>query len=374
MSDLKHFKQSFSRGEGFVHLNNAGLAPVSSAARQSVDFWNQRFYHEGMHCNDDYMEAAEHARGQLATLVGCQAGEIAFFQSTAGAISQVAFGMQLSSDDEVLLWDQEYPSNLYPWKVACDRSGARLKLLPSEEGYGAPLEKLLEAVTERTRVIALSWVQYQTGEVSDLQILSDFARARGIWTVVDVIQGLGARPFDFEALGLDFACGGSHKWLCSPVGVGFLVSRSEHIPKLAPLTIGASTYGTCDDPSDLSCSPKLNALRFESGSKQVLEITALGASAELIYRSGLDQIRTETERLGRLLAEGLLSGGCRTHATAGSSPAFVNFSHPKRSLDELSKRLAQSRVSFARRGPGLRLSPHAFNEDGDIQAALEALR
>ena len=374
MSGLQHFKQSFSRGEGFVHLNNAGLAPVSSVAMQTVDYWNQRFYREGMHCNDAYMAAAEKARLQLAQLVGCQADEIAFFQSTAGAISQVAFGMGLTSDDEVLLWDQEYSSNLYPWKVACDRSGARLNLVPSEAGYGAPLQKLLEAVTSRTRVIALSWVQYQTGEVSDLKILSDFARAQGIWTVVDVIQGLGARPFNFSALGLDFACGGSHKWLCSPVGVGFLVSRLEHVPKLAPLTIGASTYGTCDDPTDLSCAPKFDALRFESGSKQVLEITALGASTELIHRCGVDQIHAETLRLGRSLSEGLLAAGYITHSTANSSQAFVNFSHPERSLEELSQCLERSRVSFARRGPGLRLSPHAFNEDLDIQLALAALR
>jgi selenocysteine lyase/cysteine desulfurase len=273
-----------------------------------------------------------------------------------------------------VLWDQEYSSNLYPWKVACDRSGARLNVVPSEADYGAPLQKLLDAVTKRTRVIALSWVQYQTGEVSDLKILSDFARTRGIWTVVDVIQGLGARPFDFSSLGLDFVCGGSHKWLCSPVGVGFLVSRLEHVSKLEPLTIGASTYGTCDDPSDLSCSPKTNALRFESGSKQVLEITALGASAELIHRSGIDQIHAETMRLGRLLSEGLLAAGYKTHSTVNSSKAFVNFSHPDRSLEELAKRLVRSRVSFARRGPGLRLSPHAFNEDLDIQLALDALR
>lgn len=374
MNGLQHFKRAFSRGGGFVHLNNAGLSPSSSAAMQTVDLWNRRFYREGMHCNDAYMAAAESARGELAQLVGCQACEISFFQSTAGAISQVAFGMNLESEDEVLLWDQEYPSNLYPWKVACDRSGARLTLVPSEAGFGAPLDKLLSAVSPRTRVIALSWVQYQTGEVSDLKVLADFARARGIWTVVDVIQGLGARPFDFSELGLDFACGGSHKWLCSPVGVGFLVSRLEHVPKLAPLTIGASTYGTCDDPSDLSCLPKLDALRFESGSKQVLEITALGASADLIRVSGVAQIQAETERLGRLLSEGLHSAGYHTHATANSSAAFVNFSHPKRSLAEISQRLVQSQVSFARRGPGLRLSPHAFNEDSDIQTTLEALR
>lgn len=367
-------KSSFPRVQGLVHLNNAGLAPSSLAASTTVRYWMERFHLEGMHCNDDYMNAAEVARAQLAGLAGADATEIAFFQSTAGAISQVAFSFKLNVGDEVLLWAQEYPSNLYPWKAACDRSGAVLKLVANTPDLSTPIETLLAHVTEHTRVIALSWVQYQAGAISDLKKLSEFARARGIFTAVDVIQGLGLYPFDFRDLGIDAACGGSHKWLLSPVGVGFLILRQEYIAKFRPLTVGASTYGTCDDPSDLTCSPKDSALRFESGSKQVLEITALGASAEWLSRIGVEHIAPESERLASRLREGLRKKSYLIHQPRESAGAFVNFSteDPKQ-LVQATERLKGAKISFALRGPGIRLSPHAFNTDQEIDFALSIL-
>jgi cysteine desulfurase/selenocysteine lyase len=371
---LQLFKNSFFKNSDFVHLNNAGLAPISIPAANAAKFWIERFAEEGMHCNDDYMLAAETARAQLAQLSGCQAGEIAFFQSTAGAISQVAFGMDLKPRDEVLLWAQEYPSNLYPWKVACDLRGASLKIVPNEADLSTPLEKILSQVTSATRVISISWVQFQTGAMTDLKALAEFAQARGIWTVVDVIQGLGALPFHFHQLGIDFACGGSHKWMVSPVGVGFLITRQEHIRKLKPITIGASTYGTCEDPSDLNCQPKLDALRFESGSKQVLEITALGASAELLHSVGPNVIQAENSRLAELLSQDLKNQGYEIHTNAKRNPGFVNFSSPKWTAAELAQKLNAAKVSCALRGPGVRLSPHAFNSDEDILRALHALK
>ncbi len=370
---LQNFKKSFVRTPGLIHLNNAGLAPTSIPAAGVVKHWIDRFQNEGMHCNDDYLAAAENARRQLARFVRADPGEIAFFQSTAGAISQVAFGLDLKAKDEVVLWAQEYPSNLYPWKAACDLRGAELKIVKTESDFSTPLAHLISQVTARTRVIAVSWVQYQTGALTDLKALAEFAKSRGIWTVVDVIQGLGVLPFDFHALGIDAACGGSHKWMVSPVGVGFLILRREHAAKLKPITIGAATFGTCEDPSDLNCLPKLDALRFESGSKQVLEITALGASAELLEQTGIDHIQSEAERLGRRLSEGLENQGYQIHRSSPNNGAFVNFSYQGKSVLELADQLKKSQISYALRGPGLRLSPHAFNTDSDIDFALEIL-
>ncbi len=371
---LANFKTCFSKKTQFVHLNNAGLAPVSSVSVATAQIWLERFHEEGMHCNDAYMAAAETARAELAELAGAKPGQVAFFQSTAGAISQVAFGRSLNPGDEVLTWDQEYASNLYPWREACLRSNAKLVLAKSENNLSTPLDNLLAHVTERTRVIAVSWVQFQTGSVTDLQKLVQFAKPRNIWTVVDVIQGFGILPFHFENLGLDAICGGSHKWLVSPVGVGFLILRDELIPVLKPLTIGSSTYGNCDDPADLHCLPKRDALRFESGSKQVLEITALGASAKLVRETGVDVIRSEASRIANQLRQGLESLGFTLHSPRDAAPSFINFSHRRISnLKIVTDQLSKFRISHALRGPGVRLSTHAFNESSDVEITLKAL-
>jgi selenocysteine lyase/cysteine desulfurase len=233
---------------------------------------------------------------------------------------------------------------------------------------------LLALVTPATRVIAISWVQFQTGAVTDLRALAAFARPRGIRTVVDIIQGLGQLPFDFAGLGLDAACGGCHKWLASPIGVGFLILRPELLPALQPLTVGASTYGTCDDPTNLACEPWGDARRFESGSKQVLEIVALGASARLIRETGVEAVSAEIGRLSGDLATGLRESGWRLHSGPTCAPGFVTFSALDTAGTERAiRRLQAGRISFARRGPGIRLSPHAFNTDDDVAAALAAV-
>jgi selenocysteine lyase/cysteine desulfurase len=387
---IENFRANFISSKGHsslslprvFHLNNAGLAPISRPAREAVEYWIRRFYEDGMHCNDDYLAAIEIARNELALLLGADSGEIAFFQSTAGAISQMAFGIDLKNGDEVLMWDQEYASNLYPWKTACDRAGATLKLAASGANYETPVDQLLKLVNEKTRVIAISWVQYQTGAITDLRALSDFARSRNILTVVDVIQGVGLMPIHFHDSGIDAFCGGSHKWLCSPVGVGYLCLRKELVHNLKPLMVGALTYGTCEDKADFCTSPKRDATRFESGSKQVLEIVAIGASARLLRETGVELICSHVENLSLQLSEGLREYGyaiSSPHAMGGAPKqcgSIVNFSEGTTglTLSSIEERLSANRVPFARRGPGLRLSPHGFNTTEEIFQVLEILR
>jgi selenocysteine lyase/cysteine desulfurase len=369
---VDRFREAFERTPGLTHLNNAGLSPINLRAREVVTHWVSRYAAEGMFCNDAYLEAVAGARASLARFLGAEPGEIAFFQSTAGAISQVAFEIGLGPGDEVVTWDREYASNLYPWKAACDRAGATLVLVPSGPEGATPVERLLSALTPRTRAVGISWVQFETGAVTDLGPLAGEARRRGIWTVADVIQGVGQLPFSFRDSGLDAACGGSHKWMTAPVGVGYLCLRKERAMGLAPRSVGAYTYGTCEDPADLACAPKRDALRFEAGSKQVLEIVALGASAELLAEAGIDAVSGEVLRLAQVLADGLRSAGYEVCAPNGERQrtGIVTFSpgprSPLRSVDEISAALTARRISHARRGPGLRLSPHAHNEDGDV--------
>ena len=192
---------------------------------------------------------------------------------------------------------------------------------------------------------------------------------------VDVIQGLGIHPFDFKNWGVDAAAGGSHKWLTSPVGVGYLALKKEHLSHFKLLNVGSATYGTCDDPALLECIAKNDVSRFEAGSKQVLEITALGASCDLIHEVGIAIIEKEVLRLACKLREGLEDLGFQIHspyALDSLITPMVNFSG--KDMGKTKLQLAGHPVNFAMRGPGLRLSPHAFNTDDDIQMVLGLLQ
>ena len=364
---LESYKKEFYRENKLIHLNNAGLSPISKSARDKINYWSERFYQEGFYTDKNYMDDVQHSRNSLACLIGCHSEEIAFFQSTAGAISQLCFHFPLSAGDEVITWDQEYASNLYPWQESCKRSGAQLIIVESGEELSTPVEKIIGKINSKTKVVAISWVQFLTGSVTDIKKLSSVTKEKNIFLFVDVMQGLGLHPFNMKDWGVDAVAGGSHKWLTSPVGVGFLALDSKYINIIKPHNIGAYTFGTCDDPTDLTCIPKKNALKFEAGSKQVLEITALGASVDLILKTSVILIEEEILKLSHTLNEGLKDLGYSTFYNNGS---IVNFIPSK----DTEKKLLSLPCNFAKRGPGIRLSPHAFNSIRDIEQVIAVLK
>lgn len=377
---IQNFRSAFHRSSKLTHLNNAGISPISLPALEAIESWGRRFHEEGVFAITEAIANANETRRSLARLIGSKENEISFFSTTAAAISQMAFGIELNPGDEILTWDQEYPSNLYPWRDAALRSGAKLVLADSGQNYATPFENLTAKVTERTKVIAVSWVQYQTGAITDLRKLSEFARPRGIMTVVDAIQGVGLLPIDFHDIGVDAVCGGSHKWLVSPLSVGYLCLREELQEKIRPLMVGAMTYGTPDDAIDLNAAPKKGPLRFEPGGKPLIELAALGASLNLILNEvGIDRIAQEAEWLTRKLMHGLRERGYIVHSPHGSHHrgAILNFGpgpdSPLKTLDEMGAALARANISFARRKPGHRLAPHAFNTEEDVERVFQAL-
>ncbi|HEY1079895.1 MAG TPA: aminotransferase class V-fold PLP-dependent enzyme [Bdellovibrio sp.] len=375
-STLRHFQDQFAQGQGLIHLNNAGLSPICRPAHDKVKYWAERFYNEGFWTDKDYMANVYESRQALARLIGCAPSEIAWFQSAAGGINQFAFGIGLNAGDEVLMWDQEYSSHLYPWKAACDQTGAVLKVLKSESHLETPTEKYLEALTSKTKVAAFSWVQFSSGARMDTEHVIKECKKRGILVFVDIAQGLGIHECKLWDWGVDGVAGGSHKWLVSPVGVGYLAIRQSLALKLKPRTIGAYTYGTCDDPSDFACEPKTDATKFEAGSKQVLEITALGASCELIHNVGVSVIESEALRLAQILRLGLHQKGYKLLNPFGLKAVspMVNFvPTQEKSLTDITEKLSQNKINFALRGGGIRLSPHAFNTESEIATVLSLL-
>jgi len=369
---IEYFKSQFYQGFERIHLNNSGLAPISAPARDRILYWGNRFYNEGFYTDLDYVNDVKKSRENLSKLIGCEDSEIAFFQSTASAVSQLAMQFPLEPGDEVIMWTEEYGSHLYPWQEACKRKEANLVLVNSDENLATPYMKLVEKITPKTKIIAVSWVQFLTGAKTDLSSLGKVTKEKGIFLFVDIIQGLGLHPFHMKDLNVDAVASGSHKWLFSPVGVGFLALDQKHIGKIKPHNVGSYTFGTCDDPTSLECIPKLDALKFEAGSKQVLEITALGASVALLNQTKIETIEKETLKLAYKLREGLEKKNYKVHSPyelENHQTAIVNFIPKNNTIDAL-KSLP---CNYAIRGPGVRLSPAAFTTEDVIERVLKVL-
>jgi cysteine desulfurase / selenocysteine lyase len=376
---IEKFRAAYVQGGELIHLNNAGHAPLSKPAHDTAVHWLDRLQKEGAHAAYVLPQAMEKGRANLAKFINVPADQLAFFPGAANAISQVAFGLKFKVGDEILTWDQEYPSNFYPWRDAAAKVGAKLIVMKSGDDLSTPMEIIAKHVTPRTRLIATSWVQYQTGAIIDLEQLTSFARERGILTFADGIQGIGQLPFDFEKSGLDFIVGGSHKWMTSPLGVGFLAARKERFETLEPSAVGCISYGTPADLSDLNAKMRTGPARFEPGGRAMIEMAALGASVELFMEVGIGRIAQEAEFLAKRLMHGLRERGYQVLMPNGKDQrgGIVTFratdkakrTTPKEIEDSLSK----EKVSFATRAGGVRLSPHAFNSLEDIERVLKVL-
>ena len=234
------------------------------------------------------------------------------------------------------------------------------------------MEQFLARIGPRTRVVAFSWVQFQTGTVIDISAVVAAARRVHAWVVVDGIQGLGAMPFDFEASGVDAICGGTHKWLLGPLGLGFFALRHERIAELEPLLYGAFTYGTSEDAVDPTRRPRMDAKRFEPGTPLVLSAVPSAASLELLLEIGLDHVATEALTLRMIVEkEARTRGyGVRPHGSI-TSPIITII--PRTSPAALQTELSRRGISVAVRAGGLRISPHAHNEPRHIDALFAAL-
>ena len=376
---IARFRAAFVRSGRYTHLNNAGQAPLCVPARDELIAWTNRFAEEGAHVFPLLFQKFGEARIELGRLLGADASQVVFTEGTATAISQIALGLSFKPGDEIIVWDQEYPSNFYPWSEAARRSGAKLVIAKSGTDLSTPLETIEKLVTSKTRVIATSWVQYRTGALTDLSALCAFARAKHIFTSADIIQGAGCLPFDFRAIGLDAACGASHKWMCASHGPGYFLLREEHFERLTPLMVGAMTYGTPDDLARADAVMRPGPARFEPGGLAFTSAIALGAAAKLIRECGISLIAQEAEWLTKTLMHGLRERGYVVASPHGPHfrGAILNFTPGAdaklKSLPEIAAALSANGISFGARAPGIRLSVHAHNTPDDIERVLALL-
>lgn len=328
----------------------------------------------GSHAVGELLADQERARDAFARLVGAKAENVSMMQTCAAAITQVALGLSLPEGAEIVTWDQEYPSNAYPWYEAARRVNGRVVAVPSRDDLSVDTGRLVDAISPRTRVVAVSWVQFQTGAITDLERVVEACHKAEAWLVVDAIQGLGVLPFDLEAMGVDAVCGGTHKWLCGPVGHGFVAFREGRRDEVWPLFHGAITYGTPEDRPAPGREPRRDPRRFEPGTPLLFGSIAGGAAVELLLETGLDVIRAEALRLSSLLAEGVRARGGRVlSATEGELRSPITTFVPRGDMEALTERLREDGVAFSLRGGGVRISPHGFNTDDDIERVLAAL-
>ncbi len=352
-----------------VHLNNAGVSPMTARAEKAlVDL--AAVMRDGSLGIARLLQRYEHARGVFASLVGCSDDDVAFFQTCAAALTQAAFGFPLKAGQNIVILNQEYPSNAYPWFRAAERAGASVVVVPTGKDWTIDHDALCAAITSQTAVVAVSFVQFQTGAVVDLARVATAAHDKGAIVVVDAIQGLGVLPFSMRELGVDMVAGGTHKWLCGPVGHGFLAVTDALRERLTPHLQGAITYGTPDDGVDASKPPRSDIRRFEPGTPLAMGAVAGAASIELLLGIGVARLHKEACAIADLVVEEARRRDFVVHPRT-TSP-IVTFI-PKGDVATVLHHLRDEGIAVGGRGGGVRAAPHAFSSKDDVVRLFAAI-
>lgn len=369
---LKKFRQEFSLASPHIALNNAGLAPLPFRSQAKVSELLTLHSTQGSMAVETLFREYAHAREIFAQFVGLRPLELAFTPNTASALSYVALGYnKFTAGDEILQLDQEYPSNAYPWMEATKKFDLMRVVLKSNDDFTIDWSKFLEAINPRTKIVALSWVQYQTGESAPLKEISARCKKFGSLLVVDGIQGLGVMPFAMRDSGVDIICGGTHKWMCGPLGLGFLGVREEILQDFDPIVFGAMTFGTHMDRVDAQKVPHPDYRKFEPGVVPAPTAAGAAVSLEIMMECGIKNIHTQAMKVSHVLREELLAQGMKVLTSAKSESPIVCFQSPQAA--QISAELTQRHVHHTLREDRIRLAPHGFNTIEEAKTAVAKL-
>ncbi len=358
--------------ERLVYLNSCSQGALSHAVRESyrryLDDWDER----GSPW-DYWVEKVEAARATFARLVGAEPDEVAVTTSLSAGVSALASGLDFGGPrSKVVLSDYEFPTIGQIWHAQEGR-GARVVHVPPSGDGTIPLERFEQAIDDETLLVSITHVSYRTGSMLDVAGITSLAHERGALVLLDAYQTVGCLPVGVEALGVDFLAAGVLKYLLGSAGLAFFYCRRELVEQAWPTATGwfADREIFAMDHTDYSPSP--TARRFESGTPPIPSIYAGIAGMELMLEIGIPETRAHVQGLNRRLLEGLDDLGARVVTPRDPERRGALVCVRSTDAPALVAALQRDGIVTSERDSSLRISPHCYNADEDVDAVLAAL-
>lgn len=366
-------REMFPIARRYAYLDHAAIAPLATPVRSTMGVFLNRQSEEPFDLGH-WERLKGQVRSRLGELVSSKPESIAFTKSTTAGLGLVAAGLDWQEGDNIVGIDREFPANIYPW-MSLRRKGVELRLYRAEDGR-IDIPSMLAMCDHRTRVVAVSAVQFWNGFRLDLNALRSALRGTDALIVVDGIQAVGAMHIDLSHDPVDLFCAGAQKWLLGPIGVGFAYVGPRMLERLFPPVVGTDSVVDDDEYFVYDLTLKPDARRYEESSPNYPGILGMGAAVNLLLRAGPVAVEGEVLRLADRLRAELTRLGydlILKPRTPGERSAIVSFRHPRIVPAELHARLRDAGVLLSLRGDFLRAAPHYYNGDADIDRLLEAL-
>jgi selenocysteine lyase/cysteine desulfurase len=359
-----------------IFLAHAGVCPlprrvadaIAECARQGTLGDQEAFM---LHRLDD-------ARKLASQLLKCQPDEIALIGPTSLALSFVASGLNFRKGDNVLIYHDDYPSNVYPWMALAAR-GVEVRLLNIKKFGAIRTVDVKGQVDENTKLVALASCHFISGFRIEISAIGKFLRERRILFCLDAIQTLGAFPTTVEHV--DFLAADAHKWLLGPCGAGIFYVRRDLQEKLNPPIYGWHNVRNPNFVAQEQIVFRSGAVKYEAGTQNLVGLVGLIASMELALEIGVENIAAELLRKRALLVPALQAKGftvLNADAKLENASGIVSFFQPGKDLTALNQKLSEAGIIASlrtdRKGQNfIRLSPHFYNTDAELRRVLELL-
>jgi selenocysteine lyase/cysteine desulfurase len=372
--DPTEARHLFPLAERYIHMNHAGVSPLSQRARAAIeqvvetsmnlpyrDHWAQ--------------DEADRVRGLVGRLINGSADSIGLTRSTAHGISLLAQGLDWREGDNVVGALGEYPANVYPWMGLQNRGIEYRQARPIDGRITA--DSVFSLMDARTRVVALSHVEFWNGFRVDIEAIGGECRRRGIVFAVDVMQSVGALLVDVARMPIDFCAAGAGKWLMGPPGIGFCFCVPELLERIRPVIVGVGSVARRDRYFEYDLTFDPTARRFEESVVSLLDTAAFGAALDLLLEVGAEEIERRVLTLSARLAEGLARNGCEIvepwPRARTESSGIVSFRKPGMSAAAVLRDLVAARVIARTHQDFVRLSPHFYNTEEEVDRVLEVM-
>jgi selenocysteine lyase/cysteine desulfurase len=372
---MSTLNDEFPQIDGLRYLNHAAVSPWPRRASDAVIRFAQQNVTIGARDYPQWLAVETRLRNRLARLLNAPTpADIALVKNTSEALSFVAFGLEWKPGDQVVISDEEFPSNRVVWEALRPQGVEVIQVsLKGEDPEG----DLLAACGPNVRLLAISAVQYASGLRLDLPRLGEGCEQRGVLLCIDAIQQLGALPFDAQQCRCAFAMADGHKWLLGPEGLGVFYCRSDLRDQLKLHEYGWHMLEHAGDYDRSDWQPANSAQRFECGSPNLLGAMALEASLSLLEEVGIVTVaQALAERIDHLQRE--LSAMPGAELLSPTDPArragILTFRINGIDNPTLFQRLKEEQVVCALRGGGIRFSPHFYTPPAVIEQSLGVVR
>ncbi|HMD33256.1 MAG TPA: aminotransferase class V-fold PLP-dependent enzyme [Candidatus Acidoferrales bacterium] len=382
MNELLSWRPEFPILETSTYLISNSLGAMPRAVRERMAAYTESWAVRGVRAwEEEWWTIAGEVGDKIGRVIGAPPGSVSVHQNVT--LTQAAIASCYDYNlvraggggprNKIVLVDLEFPSILYFYQEQ-RRYGADVMVVPSDDGIHPPIERILDAIDERTLLVPISQVLFRSAAIVDARAIVEKAQRVGAHVVLDVFQAAGTFPVDVTALGVEYCVGGVLKWLCGGPGVGYLYVRPDLAPKLNPAITGWFAHKSpfAFDPRPIERTD--SGYRFLTGTTQVPALYAAGPGLDIIAAAGVENIRRKSMALTAHLIAGAQARGWRVNTpldpAARAGTVSIDCPHAQDVAHEL---VARNILVDYRPKAGVRISPHFYNRQEELDRALDAI-